>query len=621
MLDAYNFIFKQQLLLTVTHITGYDAQQVFLNNEEHHEKYFYIYSFYEHCQNKLQLVLKHVVVLYKDLSININKMDKIYEYIDIDEHISVEKVKKLKCIQKIKDKRMEMLNIVEKIEDENIGDISDVQKVEDENIGDISDVQKEDENTGDISDLQKVESIEDMQKIDDEAIDEQHDHDHHHHVNIVHTSTSNSTSNSITSNTPVGANNKNTTSKLSGKNIKYIGLQDSANNINIDIKNKTITGSYRNDLNILYIDENIKEILKLESGEKLVHMKSKLRELNKRYEHKQTYILYHILEKKISSLRKKIKKIENGHKIKKYNESVKNIITLYKNKSNIARTIVFDDVNIEDENNHSEDDRHIRLNWISEYLKIASKYINLKIIQIYEEPEDVCTVCSYPLVNIVQNQDGNIICPSCFAEIQCVILTNATKDSIRTNCGGANGSDESIENFIRAIIRYQGLQSQDHIDPQLYIELDSHFIQSERDTGETIRQLPLNKNGRRGDTTPKMLWNALSCIGRSKYYEDYMIIGHVYWGWELPNISNLKDRMISDYIETQNVYYQIPVESRGRSSSLGTQYRLWRHLELVGHPCCMEDFKVAEHADSIRIHHELWRMMVEGTNNPKIKYI
>lgn len=487
------------------------------------KKYFYIYSFYEHGQNKLQLALKHVVVLYKDLSININKMDKIYEYIDIDEHISVEKVKKLKCIQKIKDKRMEMLGIVEKIEDEY-----------------MDDVQKEDENTGDMSDVQKVENIEDMQKIDDEAIEGQHDHDHHHHVNIVHTSmsnsisnsTSNSTSNSITSNTPVGVNNKNTTSKLSGKNIKYIGLQDSANNINIDIKNKTITGSYRNDLNILYIDENIKEILKLESGEKLVHMKSKLRELNKRYEHKQTYILYHILEKKISSLRKKIKKIENGHKIKKYNESVKNIITLYKNKSNIARTIVFDDVNIEDENNHSEDDRHIRLNWISEYLKIASKYINLKIIQIYEEPEDVCTVCSYPLVNIVQNQDGNIICPSCFAEIQCVILTNATKDSIRTNCGGANGSDESIENFIRAIIRYQGLQSQDHIDPQLYIELDSHFIQSERDTGETIRQLPLNKNGRRGDTTPKMLWNALSCIGRSKYYEDYMIIGHVYWGWE-----------------------------------------------------------------------------------------
>ena len=186
--------------------------------------------------------------------------------------------------------------------------------------------------------------------------------------------------------------------------------------------------------------------------------------------------------------------------------------------------------------------------------------------------------------------------------------------------GNNNTDDESIDNFLRAFIRYQGLQP-DRPDDSLYDELDGYFARHDRPSGEEIKQLPLNSRGRRGDTDHKMLWNALSQIGRSEYYEDANLIGHLYWGWTVQNVMHLKERIIEKYNKTQKVFYQIPPEERGRNSSLGTQYRLWRHLQLEGHECYMEEFKIAENSESVRTHHRLWRLMCQGTNDPDIQYI
>ena len=66
---------------------------------------------------------------------------------------------------------------------------------------------------------------------------------------------------------------------------------------------------------------------------------------------------------------------------------------------------------------------------------------------------------------------------------------------------------------------------------------------------------------------------------------------------------------------------KISIEQRYRISSLGTQYRLWRHLQLIGYPCEFGDFKIAENVDSIQTHHRLWKLMCDGANDPEIYYI
>jgi hypothetical protein len=198
-------------------------------------------------------------------------------------------------------------------------------------------------------------------------------------------------------------------------------------------------------------------------------------------------------------------------------------------------------------------------------------------------------------------------------------MTKLAKDGSRINPNNSV-DDDSIDNFLKAFTRYQGLQS-DCPNEKLYEELDEYFRRQNLPLGHEIRQLPLNERGRRGNTNHLMLWTALSAIERSAYYEDSNLIGHIYWGWTLPDVNQYRERIITHYNKTQKVFYEIPPEQRGRSSSLGTQYRLWRHLQLVGHDCRMDEFRIATNEDSLRTHDYLWRLMCEGADDPDIYYI
>ena len=140
-------------------------------------------------------------------------------------------------------------------------------------------------------------------------------------------------------------------------------------------------------------------------------------------------------------------------------------------------------------------------------------------------------------------------------------------------------------------------------------------------TAAQIKELPLNNRGRRGDTDHKMLWKALEDIGRPEYYEDADLIGREYWAWEIRSIEEYREPIRLKYLKTQKVFYEIPIEERKRYSSLGTQLRLWRHLQLEGHECYKDEFKIGENEDSFRNNTRLWRLMCEGANDPDIYYI
>ena len=84
---------------------------------------------------------------------------------------------------------------------------------------------------------------------------------------------------------------------------------------------------------------------------------------------------------------------------------------------------------------------------------------------------------------------------------------------------------------------------------------------------------------------------------------------------------HLKEKLIDKYNKTQKVFYQIPQCEKERNSSLGTQYRLWRHLQLESYQCYMDEFKIAENTDSLRIHNRLWKLMCDCCTDPDIYFI
>jgi len=386
-----------------------------------------------------------------------------------------------------------------------------------------------------------------------------------------------------------------------------------------DIPTK-ISGTYNEDYNIIYIDEIIRKKLRQEKFTHLQILKTKYKSLETVSLQPQTYVMR---EKTLGAMRKlqnEINQIESGDKLRIYDEKVREIIAEYRKYNGTVKTIIFD---TEEENHYEEpnDELRHRLYLIDTFLDIASEYIQIDIIRINNRPADICSGCGMSLAKVATSEEGTIRCPNphCQTEHNVIILSKLAKDGSRINTNNTT-DDESIDNFLRAFIRYQGLQP-DHPDEDLYYELDAYFARHDRPSGSEIRKLPLNSRGRRGDTDHKMLWNALAQISRSEYYEDANLIGHIYWGWTLPNVMHLKERIIDKYNKTQKVFYQIPPEERGRNSSLGTQYRLWRHLQLEGHECYMDEFKIAENADSIRTHNRLWRLMCEGANDPDIHYI
>lgn len=385
-----------------------------------------------------------------------------------------------------------------------------------------------------------------------------------------------------------------------------------------------ITGTYNEDYNILYIDEVIRKKITQEKYSYLAKLKSNYKALEIASSSPQTYGNRQKTLSQMENTLKEISQIENGEKLLNYDNRVKDIIAEYKKHKHKPKTIIFD---MEEEQPYEElDDEKIALIvLIEKYLEIASDYIYVDIIRINNRPTDICNGCGTSLAKVAPTEAGTIRCPNedCQTEHDTMIMVKHAKDGNRIN-SNSNTEDESIENFLRALSRYCGGHvdvSHSNIDDELYTKLDTYFINRGRLPGSEIRKLPLNNRGRRGDTDHKMLWTALYEIKRSELYEDANLIGHIYWGWKLPQVLHLRERIIEKYNKTQRVFCQIPISERSRTSSLGTQYRLWRHLQLEGHECYMDEFKIAENPDSLRIHNKLWRMMCEGANDPDIYYI
>ena len=378
-----------------------------------------------------------------------------------------------------------------------------------------------------------------------------------------------------------------------------------------DIPTK-IVGTYNDDYNIIYVDEIIRKKLRQEKFTYLYGLKLQYKSLEATSLQPQTYVMR---EKTLE-----INDIESGEKLRNYNSRIKDIIAEYRKYNGMVKTIIFD-ISNDDHYEKMDDNFRHRIYLIEKYLSIAADYIQIDVIRIINVPSDICTGCGASLAKVVPNEAGSIRCPeiTCQTEHNMITLSKLSKDGSHINVNPTT-DDDSIDNFIRTFMKYQGLQNER--PPEcLYEELDKYFIGLGKMAGAEVKLLPLNNRGRRGDTDHKMLWTALSAIGYSDYYEDSNLIGHIYWGWTLPNVMQYKELIISHYNKTQKIFYQIPAEIRQRNSSLGTHFRLYKHLQLVGHDCAVDEFKIASNESSLDRHIKLWRLMCEGANDPDIYYI
>jgi len=389
-----------------------------------------------------------------------------------------------------------------------------------------------------------------------------------------------------------------------------------------DIPDK-IEATYKDNYNILTIDDIIRKKLRQEKHTHLDDLKIKYKNLEYQTNRPQNYVARETTINKMMEIKTQIDKIEKGESLIEYETKVKELIAAYKKYNGLIKTISFEISNNDDEiDNSSYDSEKFeeRNNIIEKYLEIASLYININIVKINNCKKEVCCGCGMSLSKISPNDDGFIRCPNqeCQTENIMTVHTKISKEGIYNN----GSAPESIDNFLKAFMHYQGLQNV-KLNDNLFDKLDDHFRKIKRPTGDQIKKLPLNSRGMRGDTDHKMMWTALSIVGFPEYFKHTNYICNIYWGWELPNVMHLKELIVYHYNITQQIYNKIPVEERERDSSLGVPYRLWRHLQLAGHECYIDEFKIVVNRESLNCHDKLWKRMTDEANliDPSIYYI
>lgn len=353
-----------------------------------------------------------------------------------------------------------------------------------------------------------------------------------------------------------------------------------------------IIGTYTDDYDISYVNDVIINTLNEEKNN-LTELTKKLDRLKKLKLKTQTYNDKQETDEEIRELEIEINIIKNNERIKNYKILSKPLLEQY----------------IKYKNNPAE-----LLKVIDQYLKLAKKYITIQVTRNLHYKKS-CMNCKYSLENETISTDGILRCPECHNEHQ-MIITGKHVDHFKMQ---QLNNENDMENFMKALNRYQGLQPKP--PAIIFTKLDAYFKERGFPDSEYIKSLPYDDRGKKGNCNREMLYDALSSISFSSYYEDIFLIAHIYWDWLLPDLTHLKDTIIRHYIITQKSFYKIPLDVRERISSLGCNYRLYQHLRLVGQPVYREEFKIAENPESIRQHDRIWKLMCELSDDDEIYYI
>lgn len=375
----------------------------------------------------------------------------------------------------------------------------------------------------------------------------------------------------------------------------------------------TVVASYTNDFNLFRIHDIIMCKLRTEKR-KISHLEKQLHAELEIIKNPQTVIERNRTKDKIFEIKEKIKDIESGKRIKDYLELAEPLINQYESLIPKSRQVDFtatDQQKMDALEEEEKDPKYQKkMQVIRKYIDLAKNYINVVIIQ-KKKNMNKCA-CGYDLSDVFIDNFGTQICPECGYDRYIIGYNLYKRDTL-----SSRNDYSDRDNFEKALMRYQGKQV-DKIPETLFNDLDEYFRARGKPISSEIRALPLTISGRKKGTDLPMLYKALLETGYSSLYEDANLIAHKYWGWRLPDISHLEAIIMRDYEKTQRVYNMLPKE---RSSSLGTQFRLFKHLELRGHPCSVGDFKIVKMLDSLEYHDETWRIMCEKCGDPEIYFI
>jgi hypothetical protein len=365
-----------------------------------------------------------------------------------------------------------------------------------------------------------------------------------------------------------------------------------------------IKAQYTDDLDIIKIHNTIKYIFSLKLGN-IDRMKQEIKNKKDEISDYLTQIEVKKIKEEIEIINKEIINLESMNSWREYINKVSNILKEY---YLIASKKTKNIISFTKEENVQESSYVIdkRCKLIKDYLLIAEKYIKLDIIW-NKNLTFHCPNCDISFDNILlDEEEGSYIC-KCGFIINNLSKVCVYKDSSRITIGNKLLYDDKLT-FIKAMDRFEGKKVID-IPQKLYDLLDNYFKENNFPTGEEIRKMPLNLRKKKDNTSIELMVKALNKTNNTFYYDYVQYIAHIYWGWQLPDLSSIREGILEDYDITQKVYEEI----KERGSSLNVQIRMFYHYRARNYECELSDFKILDSRSSLEYHQKMLKIMSERT--------
>jgi len=348
-------------------------------------------------------------------------------------------------------------------------------------------------------------------------------------------------------------------------------------------------GYYTYDYNILEIDTILKKKFTRHQEKKVEICQKSIEKEKINIANKQTLIERKLSRKRIADLEKQLLSYQVDKK--KYIEKSKPYIDAYKKLKPLETIYSFSGSTVDNTKEILTEDagmQEYRHKIIFEYLEIARKYIQIDLIRSLT-CNNLCKNCGVDLTNVEMYEDetGCKSCPNCGLEKINVVKSASYADNARVN-NARNNYDDRV-NFEKALKRRQGKQP-NKPPKELYEKIDGYFRDRDQPTMEYYLELPHLKDGTKENTNREMIFDALSQIGCSGYFDDIDIICSIYFGWILPDYTDIEDAILDDYDGFQEVYNNL--DKGDRKSNLNVNWKLFLLLKRRNIPCRLGDFKI-----------------------------
>lgn len=346
------------------------------------------------------------------------------------------------------------------------------------------------------------------------------------------------------------------------------------------VPESSIRDEYKDDYNIINAHNKIVEWFEYEKNILIKDKKNQVTEL-------QNETCSTILEKKenmrrVKILNDEIKIVEMDTKIINYKKDIFQVVSEY-NKEYCKPLFISNDADSQEDINLRKENR-IRL--IERFASIASRHFSITLTRNILYTSN-CPECSQDYREIGSIENGMYVCECGWNSN----ISSSIKECMSSSrLAGPTKNYQDEENFRKLLLSFSDAQGIKY-SPVLLSELDTHFaeIHGGKYHRDKIKLMPLDPKGIKPGTSVKIMRQALKATDNQKFYNNCYKICQDYWGWVLPNLCNLEDKIMED---RKLVMTEFKLIEGDEKSAMNGNVLLYKLLRRNGFPCEQEDVKM-----------------------------